>query len=180
MNQVGTEAALQVGCIGRILVHRFADLTRHHRMRTRPIARKAHSESRDASYLGHPPRDYFRTRGRDFCSAQARGWRSEAGEFDEEAETVDVLLQYEAKIVALERLVGRQPLEIENLPSVPLFSTSQRVRRSGRRRGHVHVLCVGWGRSREVGIRWVCSGATACRPRMRPVVAGDLPPSVVG
>ena len=37
----------------------------------------------------------------------------EAGEFDEEAEAADLLQQYQAKIAALERLVGRQALEIE-------------------------------------------------------------------
>jgi len=39
----------------------------------------------------------------------------EAGEFNEEAEAADLLQQYEAKIAALERLVGRQALEIEFL-----------------------------------------------------------------
>ena len=39
----------------------------------------------------------------------------EAGEFGEEAEAADLLQQYEAKISALERLVGRQALEIEFL-----------------------------------------------------------------
>ena len=39
----------------------------------------------------------------------------EAGDFDEEAEAADLLQQYEAKIAALERLVGRQALEIEFL-----------------------------------------------------------------
>ena len=39
----------------------------------------------------------------------------EAGEFDEEAEAADLLQQYEAKIAALEWLVGRQALEIEFL-----------------------------------------------------------------
>ena len=39
----------------------------------------------------------------------------EAGEFDEEAKATDLLQQYEAKIAALEHLVGRQALEIEFL-----------------------------------------------------------------
>ena len=39
----------------------------------------------------------------------------EAGECSEEAEAADLLQQYEAKISALERLVGRQALEIEFL-----------------------------------------------------------------
>ena len=39
----------------------------------------------------------------------------EAGEFDEEVEAADLLREYKAKIDALERLVGRQALEIEFL-----------------------------------------------------------------
>lgn len=45
--------------------------------------------------------------------------KCEAGEFDdEEAEAADLLQQYEAKIAALERLVGRQTLEIKFLAQV--------------------------------------------------------------
>ena len=39
----------------------------------------------------------------------------EAGAFNDEAQAADLLQQYEAKIAALERLVGRQALEIEFL-----------------------------------------------------------------
>jgi transposase-like protein len=39
----------------------------------------------------------------------------EAGEFDDDAEAADLLQAYEAKLAALERLVGRQALEIEFL-----------------------------------------------------------------
>src|ERR1700724_1668930 len=39
----------------------------------------------------------------------------EAGAFDEDAEAADLLQEYEAKIAALERMVGRQALEIEFL-----------------------------------------------------------------
>ena len=39
----------------------------------------------------------------------------EAGAFDDEAQAADLVQQYEAKIAALERLVGRQALEIEFL-----------------------------------------------------------------
>ena len=39
----------------------------------------------------------------------------EAGAFDDEFEAADLLQQYEAKIAALESLVGRQALEIEFL-----------------------------------------------------------------
>ena len=39
----------------------------------------------------------------------------EAGAFDDEFQAADLLQQYEARIAALERLVGRQALEIEFL-----------------------------------------------------------------
>lgn len=39
----------------------------------------------------------------------------EAGAFDEDAQAADLLQEYEAKIAALERMVGRQALEIEFL-----------------------------------------------------------------
>src|SRR5512144_2409403 len=39
----------------------------------------------------------------------------EAGAYDEDARAGDLLQEYEAKIAALERLVGRQALEIEFL-----------------------------------------------------------------
>ena len=41
--------------------------------------------------------------------------KCEAGEFDDEAQAADLLQAYEARIAALERLVGRQALEIEFL-----------------------------------------------------------------
>ena len=39
----------------------------------------------------------------------------EAGEFDEDAEAASLITAYEARIAALERLVGRQALELEFL-----------------------------------------------------------------
>ena len=39
----------------------------------------------------------------------------EAGEFEDDARAADMLRAYEAKIAALERMVGRQALEIEFL-----------------------------------------------------------------
>jgi len=39
----------------------------------------------------------------------------EAGTFDDDAQAADLLQDYEAKIAALERMVGRQALEIEFL-----------------------------------------------------------------
>lgn len=41
--------------------------------------------------------------------------RNEAGAFDEDARAADVVQEYEARIAALERLVGRQALELEFL-----------------------------------------------------------------
>ena len=41
--------------------------------------------------------------------------RLEVGAFDEDARAADLLQEYEAKIAALERMVGRQALEIEFL-----------------------------------------------------------------
>ena len=39
----------------------------------------------------------------------------EAGEFDDDAQAADLIQQYEARIAALERLVGKQALELEIL-----------------------------------------------------------------
>ena len=46
-----------------------------------------------------------------------RTWvaKYEAGAFDDDAQAADLIQEYEAKIAALERMVGRQALEIEFL-----------------------------------------------------------------
>ena len=44
--------------------------------------------------------------------------RYQAGAFDEDAAAADLLQQYEARIAALERLVGKQALELEFLKGV--------------------------------------------------------------
>ena len=51
----------------------------------------------------------------DICRNLIRVWvqKYEAGDFDEDAQAADLLQQYEARIAALERLVGRQALELE-------------------------------------------------------------------
>jgi transposase len=53
----------------------------------------------------------------DICRNLIRVWvqKYEAGDFDEDAAAADLLQQYEARIAALERLVGRQALELEFL-----------------------------------------------------------------
>ena len=53
----------------------------------------------------------------DLSRQLIRVWieKYEAGGLDEDAQAADLLHEYETKIVALERLVGRQALEIEFL-----------------------------------------------------------------
>jgi len=53
----------------------------------------------------------------DICRNLIRIWvqKYEAGDFDEDAAAADLLQQYEARIAALERLVGKQALELEFL-----------------------------------------------------------------
>jgi transposase len=53
----------------------------------------------------------------DISRTLIRIWvkKFEAGAFDEDARAADLLAEYEAKIAALERMVGRQALEIEFL-----------------------------------------------------------------
>ena len=55
--------------------------------------------------------------GHDVSRNLIRVWvmKFEAGAFDEDAEAAGLLQEYEAKIAALERMVGRQALEIEFL-----------------------------------------------------------------
>ena len=51
----------------------------------------------------------------DICCNLIRVWvqKYEAGHFDADAQAADLLQQYEARIAALERLVGKQALELE-------------------------------------------------------------------
>ena len=51
----------------------------------------------------------------DICRNLIRVWvqKYEAGDFDEDAVAADLIEQYEARIAALERLVGKQALELE-------------------------------------------------------------------
>ena len=53
----------------------------------------------------------------DISRQLIRVWveKYEAGALDEDAQAADLLQEYEAKIAALERMVGRQALEIEFL-----------------------------------------------------------------
>ena len=53
----------------------------------------------------------------DLCRNLIRVWvaKYEAGAYDDDAGAADLIQAYEARIAALERLVGRQALEIEFL-----------------------------------------------------------------
>ena len=53
----------------------------------------------------------------DICRNLIRIWvqKYEVGDFNEDAAAADLLQQYEARIAALERLVGKQALELEFL-----------------------------------------------------------------
>jgi transposase-like protein len=53
----------------------------------------------------------------DICRNLIRIWvqKYETGDFDADAAAADLLQQYEARIAALERLVGKQALELEFL-----------------------------------------------------------------
>ena len=53
----------------------------------------------------------------DICRNLIRVWaqKYEAGDCDEDAQAANLLQQYEARIAALERLVGKQALELEFL-----------------------------------------------------------------
>jgi transposase len=53
----------------------------------------------------------------DLCRNLIRVWvaKYEAGAFDEDARAADLMPAYEARIAALERLVGKQALELEFL-----------------------------------------------------------------
>jgi transposase-like protein len=60
---------------------------------------------------------YGLSKRHDISRQLIRVWvqKYEAGALDEDAQAADFLQEYEAKIAALERMVGRQALEIEFL-----------------------------------------------------------------
>ena len=60
---------------------------------------------------------YGLSKRHDISRQLIRVWvkKYEAGALDEDAQAADLLQEYEAKIAALERMVGRQALEIEFL-----------------------------------------------------------------
>jgi len=67
-------------------------------------------------------------RRHDLSRNLIRNWidKTEAGALDEDAAAAELLADYEARIAALERLVGRQALEIEFLKGGQLSRPSPR------------------------------------------------------
>ena len=69
----------------------------------------------------------------DICRNLIRVWvqKHEAGAFDEDVAAADLFQQYEVRIAALERLVGKQALELEFLKGAnePDQNRPMRVRR---------------------------------------------------
>ena len=57
--------------------------------------------------------------------------RYEAGVFDEDARAADMIQEYEARIAALERLVGKQALELEFLKGALRHGPSMGLTSSG-------------------------------------------------
>ena len=73
---------------------------------------------------------YALSRRHDLSRNLIRIWveKVEAGALDQDVASAELLTEYEARIVALERLVGRQALEIEFLKGA---QASARLPRSG-------------------------------------------------
>jgi transposase-like protein len=88
--------------------------------RRKPVAKhRTHTEFKRQiaqEYLGGETLHGLAKR-HDVCRNLIRIWvqKYEAGDFDEDAVAADLLQQYEARIAALERLVGKQALELEFL-----------------------------------------------------------------
>jgi transposase len=64
----------------------------------------------------------------DLCRNLIRVWvaKYEAGAFDEDARAADLIQAYEARIAALERLVGKQALELEFLKGASASAARRR------------------------------------------------------
>jgi transposase len=73
-------------------------------------------------------RDLGREGGHDLCRNLIRVWvaKYEAGAFDDDAGAADLIQAYEARIAALERLVGKQALELEFLRGVSVSAARTR------------------------------------------------------
>ena len=78
------------------------------------------------------------------------GWQFEAGALDDDVQAADLLQEYEAKIAALERMVGRQALEIELLEGALKADKRDYLRRYRPREVSVSQGCELMGLSRSI------------------------------
>ena len=97
---------------------------RRHRRHSTAFKRQVVEEYHAGASLYGPARTH------DVCRNLIRVWleKYEAGAFDEEVDAANMLHEREARIAALERLVGKQALEIELLKGA---ANSRRSPRSG-------------------------------------------------
>jgi transposase len=86
-------------------------MTRQHRRHSTAFKRQVVEEYHSGLTL------HALSKRHDICRQLIRVWieKHEAGAYDDDAETVDLIQERDARIAALERLVGRQALEIEFL-----------------------------------------------------------------
>ncbi len=86
-------------------------MSRKHRRHSIELKRQVVAEYHAGASLYGLAKQY------DVCRNLIRVWieKDAAGAYDEEAVAAELLADYDAKIAALERLVGRQALEIEFL-----------------------------------------------------------------
>jgi transposase len=86
-------------------------MTRQHRSHSVAFKRQVAEEFLAGETL------YGLAKRHDLCRNLIRVWvaKYEAGAFDDDAGAADLIQTYEARIAALERLVGKQALELEFL-----------------------------------------------------------------
>ncbi|MEL6310908.1 MAG: transposase [Pseudomonadota bacterium] len=95
---------------------------RRHRRHSTAFKRQIVEEYLAGAALNAPSKEH------DICRHLIRVWieKYEAGEFDEENEAANTFHEAQAKIAALERMVGRQALEIEFLKGALASKRSRR------------------------------------------------------
>ena len=86
-------------------------------MRSSAAIFASYSTTRSAALASSSNTLYALAKRYDVSRNLIRVWvkKLETGVFDDDANAADLLVEYEAKIAALERMVGRQALEIEFL-----------------------------------------------------------------
>ena len=97
-------------------------MPRQHRRHSTPFKRQIVEEYHAGATL------HALSKRHDICRQLIRVWieKHEAGAYDDDAEAVDLIHERDARIAALERLVGRQALEIEFLKGAARNAASPR------------------------------------------------------